>query len=366
MAGYADALASVLYPNSAANSMYTLGGQGLAKMQLPTFESPWQNALANAMQGLGAAGLQAYGIYSTNKANAENAAAMIPEMSKMGVKVSPEVAGGLSSENPQTRALALALTEQKIKAQEAAAAQEAEFAKFKRQEDFKKGLDAPQKAYDNESKLRGELEAPLKQFQTSTRIFGTMIDAADKDDKIADISLISGIAKLRDPDSAVMQGEFNVNTDTASWLEKQFGNVRSVVDGKGRLSPETRAKMLSAAQDYWENSRQQYEFAAVPRVDMARRERLNPDNVLMVPFERSAYDNILSRMPKVTEPSGPFASTTTPAGAPPPMAGPAPDGSTVRMTAPPSDNVSMPYGLPPLAAGYEYRNSPEGIVIVRK
>jgi hypothetical protein len=359
MAGYADALASVLYPNSAANSMYTLGGQGLAKMQLPTFESPWQNALANAMQGLGAAGLQAYGIYSTNKANAENAAAMIPEMSKMGVNVSPEVAGGLSSENPQTRALALALTEQRMKAQETAAAQEAEFAKFKRQEELKKGLDAPQKNYDNESKLRGELEKPLAQFQTSTRIFGTMIDAADKDDKIADISLISGIAKMRDPESAVMQGEFNVNTDTASWLEKQFGNVRSVVDGKGRLSPETRAKMLAAAQDYWENSRQQYEFAAVPRVDMARRQQMNPDNVLMVPYEKSAYESILSKMPNV---GAPAASPTMP----PAVAGPSPDGSSVRMAPPPSDNVGLPYNLPPLPAGQEYRMSPEGIVIVRK
>lgn len=361
MAGYADALASVLYPNSADSSLYTLGGKGITQIKMPTFESPWQNLLANAVQGLAGAGLQAYGIHSTNQANAANAAAMLPELDKMGVAVPAGVRDGLASENPQTRALALALTENKMKAQDAAAAQEAEFAKFKRQEDYKKGVKEPEMKFDNEGKLRNELEAPLKQFQTSTRIFGTMIDAAGKDDKIADISLISGIAKLRDPESAVMQGEFNVNTDTASWLEKQFGNVRSVVDGKGKLSPDTRAKMLEAAQDYWENSRSQYELAAAPRRDMAIRQQLNPDNVVMVPYEANAYEKLLSKMPKATAPSSPFVGEQGPAA----MPAPAPDGSTVEMAAPPSDKVAMPYGLPPLAPGFEYRNSPDGMKIVR-
>jgi hypothetical protein len=117
--------------------------------------------------------------------------------------------------------------------------------------------------------------------------------------------------------------------------------------------------MLAAAQDYWENSRQQYEFAAVPRVDMARRQQMNPDNVLMVPYEKSAYESILSKMPNV---GAPAASPTMP----PAVAGPSPDGSSVRMAPPPSDNVGLPYNLPPLPAGQEYRMSPEGIVIVRK
>ena len=361
--GYADALASVLYPNKAENSLYSLGGKGLTQIQMPTFKSPWQNLLANAVQVLAGAGLQAYGIQATNQANAENAAAMIPELDKMGVAVPAAMRDGLASENPQTRALALALTEGKMKAQEAAAAQEAEFAKFRRQEDYKKDVKAPEMKFDNEGKLRGELEAPLKQFQTSTRIFGTMMDAAGKDDKIADISLISGIAKLRDPESAVMQGEFNVNTDTASWLEKQFGNVRSVVDGKGKLSPETRAKMLEAAQDYWENSRSQYELAAAPRREMALRQNLNPDNVIMVPYQASAYESLLAKMPKATAPNSPFAGSL--AQGPAAVAGPAPDGASVQMAAPPSDKVAMPYGLPPLSPGFEYRNSPDGMKIVR-
>lgn len=380
MAGYADALAALLYPNSAQNSMYTMAGQGISKMTLPTFESPWATGLASALQGLAGAGLQGYGVYSANKENAENAAQMVPKLGEMGVQVPEGVAAGLSSEDPQTRSLALALTEQQMKNADAAVAAKAEMANFQTKEQIKsdielkeyerkeklnKELKGPQVNYDNESKLRGELEAPLKQFQTSTRIFGTMIDAAGKDDKTADISLISGIAKLRDPDSAVMQGEFNINTDVPSWIEKQFGNVRAEIEGRGRLSTETRGKLLAAAKDYWENSRQQYEMAAVPRLEMARRQQMNPDNVLMVPYEPKAYENIMSKFQQFGQPT-PAPQMMGSMGGPAAVAGPSPDGSPMVSMQAPTDNVTNPFGLPAAPAGHEYRMSPDGLVLVRK
>lgn len=379
MAGYADALAALLYPNSAQNSMYTMAGQGISKMTLPTFESPWATGLASALQGLVGSGLQGYGVYSANKENAENAAQMVPKLGEMGVQVPEGVAAGLSSEDPQTRALALALTEQQMKNADAAAAAKAEMANFQTKEQIKSNIElgeyekkqkvdrelkGPQVNYDNESKLRGELEAPAKQFQTTTRIFGNMIDAADRDDKVSDITLISGIAKMRDPDSAVMQGEFNVNKDAASFLETQFGNLRSVVEGSGRLTPEVRAKLLAAGKDHWENSRSQYEMAAAPRLEMARRQQMNPDNVLMVPYEPKAYESILKRFQQYGQPA-PQMMGSNMAG-PAAVAGPSPDGSPMVSMQAPTDNVSNPFGLPPAPAGHQYRMSPDGIVLVRK
>lgn len=381
MAGYADALAALLYPNSAQNSMYTMAGQGISQMKLPTFESPWATGLASALQGLAGAGLQGYGVYSANKENAENAAQMVPKLTEMGVQVPEGVAAGLSSEDPQTRALALALTEQQMKNADAAAAAKAEMANFERKEQIKSAIElgeyekkqkvdrelkGPQQNYDNESKLRGELEAPAKQFQTTTRIFGNMIDAAERDDKVSDITLISGIAKMRDPDSAVMQGEFNVNKDAASFLESQFGNLRSVVEGSGRLTPEVRAKLLAAGKDHWENSRQQYEFAAAPRLDMARRQQMNPENVLMVPYEPKAYESILSKFQQYGQPRQAPQMMGGNVVGPAAVAGPSPDGSPMVSMQAPTDNVSNPYGLPPAPAGHEYRMSPDGLVLVRK
>lgn len=380
MAGYADALAALLYPNSAQNSMYTMAGQGISKMTLPTFESPWATGLASALQGLAGAGLQGYGVYSANKENAENAAQMVPKLAEMGVQVPEGVAAGLSSEDPQTRSLALALTEQQMKNADAAAAAKAEMANFARKEQIKsdielgeyerkekinKEIKGPQVNYDNESKLRGELEAPAKQFQTTTRIFGNMIDAAERDDKVSDITLISGIAKMRDPDSAVMQGEFNVNKDAASFLESQFGNLRSVVEGSGRLTPDVRAKLLAAGKDHWENSRQQYEFAAAPRLEMARRQQMNPDNVLMVPYEPKAYENIMSKFQQYGQPT-PAPQMMGSMGGPAAVAGPSPDGSPMVSMQAPTDNVTNPFGMPAAPAGHEYRMSPEGLVLIRK
>ncbi|NDF13034.1 MAG: hypothetical protein EB060_09515 [Proteobacteria bacterium] len=377
MAGYADALASILYPNSAQNSIYTMAGQGISKIQLPTFESPWASGLASALQGLAGAGLQGYGVYSANKENAENAAQMVPKLAEMGVEVPEGVSAGLSSEDPQTRALALALTEQRMKARDAAEAQAAEMRAFEQKERIKSGIElgefekkerlkGPQVNYENESKLRGELDAPAKQFQTTTRIFGNMIDAAGRDDKVSDITLISGIAKMRDPDSAVMQGEFKVNENAASFLENQFGNLRSVVEGSGRLTPEVRAKLLAAGKDHWENSRQQYEFAAAPRLEMARRQQMNPENVLMVPYEPKAYDSILRKFQQFGKPPPPPPFMGGNMVGPAAVAGPSPDGSPMVSMQAPADNVTNPFGLPPAPAGHEYRMSPDGVVLVRK
>jgi hypothetical protein len=380
MAGYADALASVLYPNSAASSLYTLGGKGITGFQLPTFKNPWQNALANAVQGLAGAGLQAYGIHSTNVANAQNAAAMLPELDKMGVAVPAGIRDGLASENPQTRALALALTEGKMKAQEAAAAQEAELRKFKLQEDYKTDnsirakkaeVDAGRldKAFDRESKLRNELgdTDEAKTFSRVHSAFQTMIDSAQKDDRVSDIDLISGIAKIRDPLSAVREGEFKVNENTADWLTKTFGDLKGVVLDKGKLTPEMRGKLLQSAQNYWEASRDAYATKAAPLDAIANEEGLRSGRVISIPYQRTAYDKFLAGIPSSEQIRRIYAENERRrAFAPPPAAGPTPPpigGVSVEIARPTGDIVQQPTPTPtlePLAPGFEYRQSPTG------
>ena len=85
MAGYTEALASVLYPNTNDESAFYLGGQGISQMRLPQFESPWQNFLAAGLQNLVGLGMKGYGARLTNQANAENAAQMIPQLGNLGV-----------------------------------------------------------------------------------------------------------------------------------------------------------------------------------------------------------------------------------------------------------------------------------------
>lgn len=352
---YADILAQALYPNSPQNSTYRLGGQILSSIQLPQAEKPWQNALVSALQQFGGAALQGYGAYATNKANAEAAAEAIPALQSMGMTIPEAVQPYLTSENPQYQQLGLALTQGAAAQQQAQAQQQAEMQKFMMQEGYKNqlaqqsneqkfGFDKQLKQMDVEAQtakaaregvgnplqiekgLREEISSSpeFKQFSLNSNYMKAMEAAAQRDDRASDISLISNIAKMRDPTSVVREGEFKLSTDTASWLDQQFGNLRSAVTGQSRLAPETRAKLLNAARDYYDSSRQQYEAIAAPRVDLAKRYGVDPNNILMVPYQQpKSYDTVNASVKEVT--SSPTPSSTG-------QYVPSPSGGVMQMT----------------------------------
>lgn len=305
MDGIAQALASVLYPNSGANSMYSIAGKSIASQPMVDFKNPWANALAGAVQPLLGAGLQAYGQYAANKANAENAAQMVPQLGKLGVSVTPEMQEGLLSSDPQKRALALALAEKQVGTADAIRKNETEFQDFARRKVFEKALTDADKQGELdkqklalEQQLRGSVEGQtLKDFQQTDRYFKAMIDASTKNDKISDISMISNLAKLRDPSSVVREGEYKVSADVDSWLNNQFGNVRAAVEGNAKLSAETRAKMLGAAQDYWNSARDTYGSLAGKYEELAQRKGISPSDVVLVPWRPEAYSDFLKTIP---------------------------------------------------------------------
>lgn len=84
------------------------------------------------------------------------------------------------------------------------------------------------------------------QFSDIETNFNALTDLAKQDSKAADIGLISTIARIRDPQSTVREGEFNINADTQSWLNKVAGNWESVVTGKSRLKGIDKARLISS------------------------------------------------------------------------------------------------------------------------
>jgi hypothetical protein len=301
MAGIADALASVLYPNTTKDSLYSIGGQSILKSQMPVFKNPWTSLLANTAQGLVGYGLQGYGQQVVNEQNAENAAKMVPQLGQLGVKVTPEIQAGLTNTDPQKRALALALVERDMSAASKAAEQQQDFNLFKQKEDYKKSLTdgvSGKDQFDRGKQIRSEVDGPpLKAFAETDRYFKAMISAATKDDKISDISMISNLAKLRDPTSVVREGEYKVSADVASALDNQFGNWRAVVEGKAKLNPEIRSRMLGAAKDYWDSSRGLYEVYASKYADLAKRSGLEERDVIMMPYKQEDYADFLKTIP---------------------------------------------------------------------
>lgn len=360
MAGYADALAALLYPNSAQNSMYTMAGQGISKMTLPTFESPWATGLASALQGLAGAGLQGYGVYSANKENAENAAQMVPKLGEMGVQVPEGVAAGLSSEDPQTRALALALTEQQMKNADAQVAAKSEIEKYRQQQDIqfenqrklkqmeidqKRGEEAEQAAQQrlaNTEKLRSSLNSlkETQDFKSASIAFNAMEKAAGMDSEAANLFFKKAFERTSNPGSVVSPTEAAALDNMQSFYDQNKGALDKFFTGNGTLQKPIKDQMLMIAKNYRDGIASTYEQAAQPYLMDAEDAGIKADRILTVPF--------LKRPKEAAEQLG-----LTPAA---PM---------VSMQAP-SDNVSNPLGLPPAPAGHEYRMSPDGIVLVRK
>lgn len=74
--------------------------------------------------------------------------------------------------------------------------------------------------------------------------FKALPDLAKQDSKAADIGLISTIARIRDPNSTVREGEYKINADTQSFLDSVYGNWRSVITGDSRLNSEAKKSII--------------------------------------------------------------------------------------------------------------------------
>lgn len=96
--------------------------------------------------------------------------------------------------------------------------------------------------------IRKEIQGlpSYKNYAQAAPIYDTMVDAAKRDSKAADLNLIYGLGKIFDPGSVVREGEMTMVKDTASWPDWLVGFLNSV-DGGARLQPATRKMILQEA-----------------------------------------------------------------------------------------------------------------------
>lgn len=379
MAGYADALASVLYPNSASNSLYTLGGQALGKIQQPTYEQPWQNLLASGLQSALSVGLQGYGQYSANQANAENAAAMIPQMSKMGIETSPELQAGLTSENPQSRQLALALLDGQMAAKQTQQSNQMELDKFRQQQQIqfenqkalkqmemdqqaareaqdraaksaKEAKDDAQTKLSNTQALRTSLNSlkETQDFKVASQTFDAMEKAAGMDTEAANLFFKKAFERVSNPGSVVSPTEAAALDNVQSFYDKNKGEIDAFFGG-GKLSEPTRQQMLTIARNYRNGIADTYQEAAQPYLKDATDAKIPHDRILTVPFLSEKKRDPLAFAAKQKGEVAKIAPAAKNTG----------DNIWQQATAP-----ALPQGLEPLPFGYKYQMTPNGPIII--
>ena len=77
--------------------------------------------------------------------------------------------------------------------------------------------------------------------------FKSLISLAQEDTRPASIGMISSIARIWDPGGTVREGEYKLNSEAQSALDSIYGDWRSIVMGKGKLSPEAKGNLIAAA-----------------------------------------------------------------------------------------------------------------------
>lgn len=103
--------------------------------------------------------------------------------------------------------------------------------------------------FEDSQKLRKEFtaQANVKKFTDSIGPYQSMLKSAPIDTAVADVDMLYGLATILDPESVVREGEYATLTKTQSLPEQLRGEVLRALNGQGRLSQETRAKIMDIA-----------------------------------------------------------------------------------------------------------------------
>lgn len=146
-------------------------------------------------------------------------------------------------------------------------------------------------SWDDTSKLRNEVQGlpSYKNLAQAAPVYKSMLDAANRDNRAADVNLIYGMAKIMDPGSVVRESEMTVAQAVATLPEQLKAAVFSQLEGKGRLSPDVRDAIMQEAHSRVNSYRSLFDEDTGMYRGIAERNRMNTADVLPSFGELPAY-----------------------------------------------------------------------------
>jgi hypothetical protein len=99
------------------------------------------------------------------------------------------------------------------------------------------------------AKVRNEIQGlpSYKNVAQAAPVYRSMVDAAKRDNRAADVNIIYGLAKIMDPASVVRESEMTIAQAVATLPESVRARVESTFFATGRLPPDVRAAIIAEA-----------------------------------------------------------------------------------------------------------------------
>lgn len=179
----------------------------------------------------------------------------------------------------------------------------------------KRGVEGALPASDEStSKLRKEVQdlPSYKNVAQAAPVYKSMLEAAGRDNRAADVNLIYGMAKIMDPGSVVREGEMTIAQAIATLPQQLRATIQSQLTGDGRLSPEVRAAIMQEARGRIGAYQSMFDQDMSMYRGIAQRGRMNEADVIpsFGPFEDYKPP---APVANVAQPATPPSATPQPA-----------------------------------------------------
>jgi hypothetical protein len=141
-------------------------------------------------------------------------------------------------------------------------------------------FDGNKGGFKGEDTLRDEFVKASGDFIKIRNAYGLVQAAARDPSAGGDMALIFSFMRILDPNSVVREGEFATAQNAAGVPDRIVNLYNRVLNGE-RLNPAQRADFVNQAKKIYDEQQSQNEVLQGTYRDMARRYKLNPDNVVI-------------------------------------------------------------------------------------
>lgn len=141
-------------------------------------------------------------------------------------------------------------------------------------------FDGNKGGFKGEDTLRDEFVKASGDFVKIRNAYGLVQAAARDPSAGGDMALIFSFMRILDPNSVVREGEFATAQNAAGVPDRIVNLYNRVLKGE-RLNPTQRADFVNQAKKIYDEQQSQNEVLQGTYRDMARRYKLNPDNVVI-------------------------------------------------------------------------------------